>query len=278
MKLDLHCHSYFSDGKHSPEFVLNRAKDNGVTHLALTDHDCIDGVLDLRGQYELSEIELINGVEISTLWNSMEIHVVGLCIDANDLGLNTLLNTQQDKRRIRVKQIHLAMEKAGITGLDDHMASQKCASPSRSHIADFLLLRNKFSSRKSAFKSLIKNGRFYAKPHWCSISEAINSIQKAGGLSVLAHPHRYKLSNTKLKRLISDFKHYNGDAIEVCYSNIGNEVRDFLGRLSVDHELSASIGSDFHDVKASWMDIGKVLPLPEICKKNAIWLHPRWHF
>ena len=277
MKFDLHNHSYYSDGKHSPKFVLDRAKDNGVTHLALTDHDCIEGLLDLRDHHSLSGIELINGVEISTLWNGIEIHIVGLCINSNDAVLNSLLTTQQEKRRSRINQIHLAMEKAGISGLDRYMSTQHCVSPSRSHIAEFLMVQRKIRSRKNAFKSLLKNGRFYAKPDWCSIAEAIGSIKQAGGLAVLAHPHRYQMTNTKLKRLISDFRDFNGDAIEVCYSNVGDDVSNFLARLSVEFELSASIGSDFHDEKATWMDIGKLPCLPEICNKNAIWLHPRWH-
>jgi predicted metal-dependent phosphoesterase TrpH len=245
MKFDLHSHSYFSDGKHSPEFVLERARDNDVTHLALTDHDCVEGILALRARGEY---------------------------------LITLLKSQQEKRQERINAISNSLEKAGINGLDDYMSEQKCISPSRSHVAEFLMREGKSGSRKKAFKSLIKNGRFYSKPHWCSVAEAIDSIKTAGGLAILAHPHRYKLTNTKLKRLVSDFKISNGDGLEVCYSNMGNDEIEFLAGLSEKFELSASVGSDFHDANATWMNIGKVPPLPESCKKNAIWLHPRWHF
>ncbi|MBL4821345.1 MAG: PHP domain-containing protein [Gammaproteobacteria bacterium] len=277
MNFDLHNHSHFSDGKHSPEFVLNRARQNGVSHLALTDHDCIEGNLELRRLGIPPDIQLISGVEISTVWNNTEIHVVGLCIDPAHPGLQLFLKNQQKKRWLRIQKMQLAMEKNGIGGLTTFLENCGCVSPGRSHVAEFLIRQGKARSHKKAFKSLARNGRYFAAPQWCEIPDAIAHITEAGGLAVLAHPHRYPLSNGKLKRLIQEFKQFGGAAMEVSYSNVSNEVRNLLGTLCMDTELYASIGSDFHDANAKWMDIGRLQALPEMCIKNAIWLHPRWH-
>ena len=276
MNLDLHCHSNYSDGAHSPQFVLDRARANGVTHLALTDHDCIDGLLDLKRMSLPGDIDLIAGVEISSVWNNQEIHIVGLGIEPLHQKLQSLLQTQQEKRWQRMSMIAQSMTKAGVNGLINYLKESGCVSPSRSHVAYFLMQRGKVSSFKKAFKTLNRNGRYYVSPQWCTVSEAIIAIQSAGGFAVLAHPHRYPLNNRRIKSLVADFTLAGGDAMEVSYSNISNEDCEFLGKLCVESNLLASQGSDFHTVDATWKDIGKVRSLPASCTKNAIWLDPRW--
>ena len=77
MKADLHCHSYFSDGQHPPQLLVDLAVRNDITHLAITDHDCMLDCSDLRVPPELN---LVPGLEISANWNNTEVHVVGLCV------------------------------------------------------------------------------------------------------------------------------------------------------------------------------------------------------
>jgi predicted metal-dependent phosphoesterase TrpH len=278
MKIDLHTHSHFSDGAHSPQFVVERAYANGVRQLALTDHDCVDGYLAAQQLAMPDGPELIAGVEISTLWDKLEIHVLGLCIDPHHEGLGKLLADQQRRRRERLKAMNEKLLKAGISGLEQFMVELPCRAPGRAHVASFLAENTAAGTKKKAIRMLTRNGRFFVRPEWCPIAEAVNRIRQAGGIAVIAHPHRYPLSNSGKRRLLQDFCIAGGEAIEVCCSNMTATQIAQLIQFSQDFKLWVSAGSDFHSSEATWMDIGKIAPMPEVAKKNAIWTHPRWHF
>lgn len=276
MKADLHCHSHFSDGKQSTSFLLQRAIENRLTHLALTDHDCIDGLESLR--CEAGDITIINGVELSCLWNTMEIHIVGLFIDPTNSHIEKLLASQQAQREIRAEAINRNLQKLGIDGLMPYLQSLPCTAYTRSHIADFLVQEKVCKNRQKAFKThLGKRGRVYAAASCCSLQEGITAILKASGVAVVAHPGRYSLSKTKLSALLDDFKECGGEAIEGSYSNIDPTTKAYLSRLAEEKSLYLSVGSDFHDAAATWTDIGKFPALDQQAIKNAIWLHPKWH-
>ncbi len=276
MKVDLHCHSHFSDGKQSPSFLLQRATEKKLTHLALTDHDCIDGLEAL--QSEAGDITIINGVELSCLWNTMEIHIVGLFIDPNNSHIEKLLASQQLQRENRAEAINKNLQKIGIDGLIPYLQSLPCTAYTRSHIADFLVQEKVCKNKQKAFKThLGKRGRVYAAAGCCSLQEGITAILKASGVAVVAHPGRYSLSKTKLSSLLDDFKKCGGEAIEGSYSNIDPNMKAYLSRLAEEKSLYLSVGSDFHDAAATWTDIGKFPALDQQAIKNAIWLHPKWH-
>ena len=276
MKADLHCHSHFSDGKQSPSFLLQRAHENGLTHLALTDHDCIDGLDPL--QKEAEGISIINGVELSCLWNSMEIHIVGLFIDPSNSSIEKLLASQQAQRKIRAQIIDKNMQKLGIGGLLPYLESLPCTAYTRSHMADFLVQEKVCKNRQKAFKThLGKRGRVYAAASCCTLEEGVTAILNASGVAVIAHPGRYSLSRTKLNLLVDDFKACGGEALEGSYSNIDPTTKAHLSKLAEEKSLYLSVGSDFHDAAATWTDIGKFPSLDQQGTKNAIWLHPKWH-
>jgi predicted metal-dependent phosphoesterase TrpH len=277
MKVDLHTHSHFSDGAHSPQFVVQRARANGVQQLALTDHDCLDGYLAARQLAVPDGPELIAGVEISTLWDKLEIHVLGLCVDPHHEGLSELLAEQQCRRRERLAAINEKLVKAGISGLDEYMVKLPCRAPGRAHVAGFLAANHAAGTKKKAIRMLTRNGRFFVRPEWVPIAEAVLTVRQAGGIAVIAHPHRYPLSNSGKRRLLRDFCGAGGEAMEVCCSNMTAAQVEQLIQLSQEFKLWVSAGSDFHSSEATWMDIGKIAPMPEVAKKNAIWTHPGWH-
>lgn len=276
MLIDLHAHTHYSDGRHSPGFVLSRAKANGITDLALTDHDCLDGLLSL-GDSPLPEgIRLITGLEISSLWESLEIHVIGLGVNPADRQLGELLARQQAERRLRIEQIAAGMEGAGIGGLREYMQALPCVAQGRSHVADFLVDSGRAKSRAKAFRWLGRKGRFFVEPRWCTMPQAIEAISAAGGLPVIAHPHRYGLGKARLRRLLEDFKTAGGQVMEVCGAAIDDRDRQLLAGFASRLGLWASAGSDFHATAMPWAELGRLPPLPEACIKNAIWLHPGW--
>ncbi len=276
MQIDLHCHSHFSDGKHPPRMLIERAAEVGLTHLAITDHDFVHDPASLP---TADTVTLIPGVEISCQWDSREIHIVGLGIDAGDQALNALLARQQQSRRERLTAMAEKLDKAGIHGLTEFMTTQPCQAVTRSHVADFLVQQGHCKSLQKAFKKFLgKRGRAYVPAQWHSLKEVVTAISGARGLAVLAHPGRYPLSKSKLNSLVEDFKQAGGAALETNYGNVDPLVLKRLQELASAHNLYLSQGSDFHDSAAHWTDLGKFPALGSEAKKNAIWHHPGWHF
>ena len=276
MKVDLHCHRHFSDGTQSPSFLLQRATENKLTHLALTDHDCIDGLESL--QRDAGEITIINGVELSCLWSTMDIHIVGLFIEPTNDRMEKLLAAQQAQRENRAQAIDRNLQKIGIHGLMSYLQTLPCTAYTRSHIADFLVQEKICKNKQKAFKThLSKRGRVYAAANCCSLKEGVAAILDASGIAVVAHPGRYSLSKIKLSSLLDDFKTCGGEAIDGSYSNIDPTTKAYLGRLAEEKSMYLSVGSDFHDAAATWTDIGRFPVLDQQAIKNAIWLHPKWH-
>ncbi|MDD9889733.1 MAG: PHP domain-containing protein [Gammaproteobacteria bacterium] len=277
MNPDLHCHSSFSDGNHSPDFLLSRAAENGVTHLAITDHDCTTALeIPLVEHYGVT---LIPGVEISCQWETWEVHLVGLGIEINNPELQNLLREQQIARKQRMELIAEQLRKHDADGLMEYLHQLPCTAYTRSHAADFLVNSGKAKNKQSAFKKFLgKKAKAYVPFQWQSLTKAITTIRSAAGLAVLAHPGRYSFSKRKLESFIEVFSESGGDAIEASYGGIDPVMQKKLEGLAERNCLSISVGSDFHNADAHWTDIGKYPRPSATAIKNAIWNHPRWHF
>lgn len=282
---DLHTHSLYSDGSETTRYLLTTAVAKGLSHLALTDHDCISGVRELwqhlpeaHDSASTPLLTVLAGVEISCDWNGLEIHVVGLLETPEAPALQTLLGEQQQRRVERMAAIDSKLAAAGITGLGSALAALPAAALTRSHATDFLVAQGHCKNKEKAFKSyLAKRGKAYVAAAWCSLSEAVKAIESAGGIAVLAHPSRYPLTRRKLAALLSDFKLAGGEAMEVSYANLDPNAKKRLLELAAEFDLMHSCGSDFHTAQASWTALGKFPKLEPSAIKNAIWQHPKWH-
>lgn len=192
--------------------------------------------------------------------------MLGLCFNPSDQNLKRLLDCQQQRRRERLQAIEAKLVKAGIIGLGDYIRDLPCVSPGRAHVARFLAGQTRSTARK-AFRSLARNGRFHVAAAWSAMDSAVSFIRQAGGIAVLAHPHRYPLNRRKLSRLLEEFHAAGGEGLEICCSNMAANELENLAALSLEHGLWASAGSDFHTSEATWMDIGRLQQLPESVKK-----------
>ena len=276
MNADLHCHSHFSDGQHPPQFLLDRAVANNVTHLAITDHDCLLNCSELKIPPGLP---LVTGLEISACWRAMEVHIVGLSIGAESKPLQDYVCRQQQLRRDRISAMDKKLRGQNISGLLDYLQSKPCVSWTRSHVAEFLVAEGHVKDMQRAFKRFLRpGGSAYVAAQWPEIGEAIAAIQRASGIAVLAHPSRYRLTRSRLGRLMDDFQQGGGEAAEVSYGSINPVQQTHLITMTQERGLYASAGSDFHSAERQWTDIGKFPALGSAAIKNAIWTHPRWHF
>lgn len=277
MLADLHSHTYYSDGTLAPADLVARAVANQVDFLAITDHDTTAALRAIDLHSLPAHFRLVPGVEVSCLWEGYEIHVVGIGIDIDDKALQTLLSRQQRLRLERAEAIDMRLQKAGHTGLMRYLDALPCEAISRNHVAQFLMDKGIAKSKDDAFKRFLgQRGKYSADAQWCAIPDAVLALRKAGGIAILAHPNRYGLSNIKLRRLVSEFAAWQGEGIEVSFSNIAPDKMDYMASLCEENALWASTGSDFHDPKNQWMDVGRFRHLPAQCAQRAIWLHPGW--
>lgn len=263
---DLHCHSLCSDGLLSVEAVVERAAANGVDMLALTDHDDLTGLPVARAAATALGIDFVNGVEISTEWGGLQIHLVGLAVDAAHPGLIEGLASIRSGRIERARRMSADLERVGIFGAFDG-AMRLVANPnliSRSHFGRFLVNSGVRKDVRSVFESFLVPGKPGYVPHrWATIDDAVSWIHAAGGIAVVAHPGRYKLSRPDLRRFFAEFKELGGQAIEVQSGSHSTEQVEIFARLAHEFEFLASRGSDFHGPEESHVDLGQLPPLPD---------------
>ncbi|EFX8691930.1 5'-3' exoribonuclease [Shigella flexneri] len=262
---DLHSHTTASDGCLTPEALVHRAVEMRVGTLAITDHDTTAAIAPAREEISRSglALNLIPGVEISTVWENHEIHIVGLNIDITHPLMCEFLAQQTERRNQRAQQIAERLEKAQIPGaLEGAQRLAQGGAVTRGHFARFLVECGKASSMADVFKKYLARGKTgYVPPQWWTIEQAIDVIHHSGGKAVLAHPGRYNLSAKWLKRLVAHFAEHHGDAMEVAQCQQSPNERTQLATLARQHHLWASQGSDFHQ-PCPWIELGRKLWLP----------------
>jgi len=272
---DLHTHSNASDGKLSPSELVSHAYQAGITHLALTDHDSVSGIQEAEKQSQQHGIKLISGIELSCRWLSYTIHIVGLNIDPENDSLLKHIQDLSELREDRAKRISRQLEKVGIN--DAYYYAKQLSGDgtiTRQHFAMHIVKTGHAKTIQDVFKKyLTRNKPGYVAVDWPDIKQTINCIQQANGIAVIAHPLRYKMTNTKLKALVKEFKEKSGEGIEVASGNSNNDELNRATTLCKQFELFASTGSDFHNPDMPWTKLGKLAPIPEIL--TPVWAN--WH-
>ncbi|MBL8393676.1 MAG: PHP domain-containing protein [Candidatus Accumulibacter sp.] len=266
LNCDLHCHSTCSDGLLPPAEVVRRAAANGVDLLALTDHDDLDG-LDVAGSTASQVgVTLIAGVEISIEWETLQIHVLGLGFDPADQALNDGLAGIRAGRIERARKMAAELDRVGIGGSFEG-AIRHAANPnlvSRAHFGRYLVEIGACKDLRSVFESYLIPGRpGYVDHRWATLADSVRWISDAGGVAAVAHPARYKLSRGDMRRFLGEFKELGGQAIEVMSGSHTPEHVELYGRLAREYGFFASRGSDFHGPGESYVDLGRLPPLPE---------------
>jgi predicted metal-dependent phosphoesterase TrpH len=265
LNADLHAHSTVSDGTLSPRELVLRARAQGVELLALTDHDELGGLEEAAACALEIGLGFVAGVEVSVTWAGRTVHVVGLGIDAGNGVLRDGLAVLRSGRSGRAIQMSEQLARAGIGGAYDG-ALKYVGNPdliSRTHFARFLVERGVCRDTREVFTRYLVEGKPGYVPHrWASLSQALEWIRGAGGVAVLAHPGRYRLTETELWALLAEFRERGGEAIEVATGSHGvADVQRFTA-LALEFGLDASRGSDFHGPGESVAELGRIDVLP----------------
>lgn len=282
MKIDLHSHTYCSDGLLSPEDLVCRAVEKKVDVLAITDHDTTAGLA--RAAAHIADqqlpLQLINGVEISTSWYEFEIHIVGLQIDPASELFQQRLQSQQQRRLERATEMARRLTKFQVPDcLPAVLEIANGAALTRTHFARHLVQIGKASSMNNVFKKYLARGKAgYVPNNWVALADAVQWIRDAGGIAVLAHPLKYNLNGKWLTKLVREFALAGGDAVEVASPQQTPVQKREIWRLCQLFELKASVGSDFHQ-PTDWNELGRGLYLTDdIIPIWTDWLLPSQAF
>ena len=263
-RIDLHTHSRCSDGTLAPAALVELAAGRGVHVLALTDHDSVAGCEEADAACRVHGIRFVPGVELSCRWHEHAIHVVGLGIDVRQPQLRAHCEQLARLRRERIGRIALQLSAAGLPGERLAAAALEAPSPTRTHVARALCAQGFAASVTQAFERYLRRGRAgHCEEPWPELQAALHCIVQAGGLPVLAHPHRYGLSGGGLRELAGQFKAAGGAGIELSLAGMGPADAERSASLARRFTLAGSIGSDFHQPGLPWRPLGRFVKLPD---------------
>jgi predicted metal-dependent phosphoesterase TrpH len=265
--IDLHTHTNCSDGTDSPAHLVNKALSEGLSVLALTDHDTTSG-WQAAQQALRSNLSLVLGAEISCLTkDGISVHMLGLLFDGAHRSMQEMLENTRDGRIPRARKMIELLNAGGISiSMDDVEAVKPVgATLGRPHIADALVKNGVVASRDEAFTDLLHNNSPYYVAHLAPTPEdAISMIRSAGGVAVIAHPfasHRGQVLS------VEDFlplKNAGLNAIEVNHRDHSNEERNALAEIARELDLVITGASDYHGT-------GKLNSLGENHTHQAEW-------
>ena len=245
MPSDLHIHTTFSDGKDTPEEIVEAAKAAGLRYIAITDHDTVEGVTALyeSGHYASSTLRIIPGVGFSTGDEQHEIHILGYNIDLYDAGLQEKLEEISEARWVRFTEIVERLRGLGYEiGETEVLTDERfCKAVGRSHVARVMVRKGYFDSTRACFEQLLKRGCPAYVPHFqLSSEELIQLIKGAGGIPVLANPKALG-DEKRIARLIAQ----GIEGIEAFYPTYDRQDTQHYLDVAQKAGLLVSGGSDY---------------------------------
>lgn len=248
MSIDLHIHSYFSDGTCSPEELIRLAQKNRLTAISITDHDTVAGIPDAFYAALNSGVEVISGIELSVVFDDLHLHLLGYFFDYNDSDLNRKLHILQNARDQRNSEIIRKLNSQGINiSVEDIKKISQTGQTGRPHIAKALCQKGVVHNFDEAFEKYLKKGACaYVSRFVFSAAEAIDMLKKAGGLTVLAHPAQIASSFAEKQTLIGRLVDLGLDGIEIYYPAHTPKIRKNLKKIAKRYDMVISGGSDYH--------------------------------
>ena len=244
--VDLHIHSCYSDGIYTPEQIAKAATRKGIKCISITDHDSIAAQYIVNTEYNNKDLKIIPGIELSTEYKEMELHILGYFIDTENSSLKELVNNLNKQRLKRVEKILYNLKGYDINIKLDDLGVDLDSTIGRSHIANAMVKKGYFDNYKTAFKSyLIKGKPGYVKGFKLTYREALDIIIESGGVPVLAHPGQiYK--KIEVENIIKELKCFGLNGVEVYHpSHSAIDTNKFFN-MAKKYKLSITGGSDFH--------------------------------
>lgn len=256
--IDLHVHSNESDGTLTPAEVVALAKEQGLSAIALTDHDTIDGLPAAKQAAVEAGIELVPGIELSTDYNGTEVHILGYYVDTENPDFLQQLNHFRDGREERNRKM---TERLQNIGFDITYEALTAAFPdsvlTRAHFARYLTDHGMVKDMDTVFRKYIGNNcSCYVPREKITPVAAIDLIRAGGGLAYFAHPVLCHMNYDRLDAFIKSMKEHGLTGLEAIYSTYMPGDERNMRRFANKYDLLISGGSDFHGSNKPHIKLG----------------------
>ena len=259
-QIDLHVHSYYSDGTQSPAELLKEAEEIGLSAFALTDHDGTAGLDEILELSKNSTVEIVPGIEITSAFFDKEIHVLGYYINYHMDEMKNFLANLVDRRENRNREMCQRLHDAGLSISYEALRGSLPAKTvlTRMHFARFLYNAKDVSSIDEAFHRYLGDRcPTYVRMKKITPEEAVKFIRSVGGVPVLAHPILYGLSEARLDALVASMKEAGLAGIETVYSTYLPADERSIRKLAAKYDLVMTGGSDYHGSNKPHIKLGK---------------------
>ncbi len=268
--VDLHTHSSASDGTLSPRELVAHAAQHGLSTLALTDHDTVDGLAEAMRAGDKYGVRVIPGIEVELDHPRGAFHLLGIGLWRLDAAVEATLRELKRMRTERNIRMIAAAQNEGMP-LQYHELTTLAAGSTigRPHFARLMVRKQLVANEQEAFERYLGDGRrLHVRRERLTLSDAIEMIHKAGGKAVLAHPLTLLLSWTQLERQLRCWKDAGLDGVEAFHANstLANARR--IAKLAHELDLIVTAGSDFHGPDRADRQIGRGsegMPIDEVC-------------
>ena len=245
--IDLHVHTCYSDGEHTPSEIIDIAKKTGLTAIAITDHDTIKGVEEAIFEGKKQGVFVVPGIEI-TAFDEEEVHILGYNIDVNSRDIIEYVNKVSLEREEETTKIFEYLYSRDILlTYDDVYKYREGEIVTIWHFAMAITEKGYTESIEEALKEFFVNSPLKElNTKRISVKDAIWLINKAGGIAVLAHPSRLNFSFDTLIKKINIWKEYGLLGLEAIYSLNSYEENEKFLNLADKLNLGFTIGTDYH--------------------------------
>jgi predicted metal-dependent phosphoesterase TrpH len=247
-------HSIHSDGEWEPERLVKSARRAGLTAIALTDHDTVNGVAEAQTAGAAHDVEVITGVELST-WEDADVHLLAYGVDPNHEELVRALGRSQRDRQERALRMVQRLEELGAPVTYDRVLVEAgSGAVGRPHVARALVAAGHVSTVREAFDIFLADGKpACVEKQRLPTPDAIALVHRAGGVAVAAHPGTYggpeRLEPARLAGL---------DGVEVLHSLHGANLVRLFTEYADEHGMAKTGGTDFHGPRGGGLDVGSV--------------------
>ena len=257
-RIDLHTHSLCSDGAQVPAEVVRTAAEAGLAAIALSDHDCIDGVQEAMDAGKALGVEVIPAVELSAQ-SDTELHILGYFIDIRNQKLQDMMAYALQVRDERQEEVCRKLNEQGFDITMDELREEANGKVlCRAHFAKIMVRKGYAESVKDAFNRYLSVGCYaYSNRQALTGPEAVSLIREAGGIAVAAHLHLIKMPDEELKEYLKSLIPYGLDGIEGYYTDYTPDMEQRYRAMAEELGLVISGGTDYHGANKPHITIGK---------------------
>lgn len=258
--IDLHVHTLASDGSDTPADVVRMAAELGLRAVAVTDHDTFAGLPEAIEAGARYGVEVVPGVELSTIYDGVEVHVLGYYMDAGHPRLRAMMARATAERNARnetmVQRLHDAGYPVTMDALHAEFPGQTMLG--RPHISEYLMRRGYVASVQDGMKNLLGRGKpFYVARYNIPLEESVETLRAAGGLPVVAHLFKYRYTPEQLTAMVDAAAAAGAVGLEAMYTNYTPEQEQAVRVLAAERGLLCTGGTDYHGARKPDIALGR---------------------